>query len=223
MDTYVNSNAMLDALATEISACRLCDAYGIDVTHMPSTKHGVYPYILVIGVQPGKNAAKALRPFSGPAGRRLFQWLVSANIGATQDEILNRCYFTTLSKCYSSGNRRVASAIRNCFAFLSREMAILKPHLCLTLGPEPLATLFKYNGPIENVVGRAWTERTLGIELFGIFPADCRIVPLPSPASRWLQNDTNQRLVGDAIAILRASAALSMAIPFPTTANPFPS
>ncbi len=216
MDTHVNCNAMLDALATEISACRLCDAYGIDVAHMPSTNRGVYPSILVIGVQPEKNDAKALRPFSGPAGRRLFQWLASANIGATQDEILNRCYFTTLSKCYSSGSRQVANATKNCFAFLSREIALLKPHLCLTLGPEPLATLFKYNGPIGNVVGRIWTERTLGIELFGIFPPECRIVPLPSPTSRWLRNDTNQRLLDDAIAILRANAAPSTVISFPS-------
>ncbi|MDH3375729.1 MAG: hypothetical protein OEQ39_02015 [Gammaproteobacteria bacterium] len=216
MDTRVNCNAMLDALATEITVCRLCDAYGIDVTHMPLTNRGVYPSILVIGVQPEKNDAKTLRPFSGYGGRRLMQWLTAANIGATQSEILNRCYLTTLSKCYSSGNRRVANTTKNCFAFLSREIALLKPHLCITLGPEPLATLFKYKGPIENVIGRAWTERTLGIELFEIFPPECRIVPMPSPTSRWLRTDTNQRLLDDAITIIRAGAASSTVIPFPS-------
>jgi len=196
--------AALDVLASEISSCRLCDAFGVDVSHMPPINRGVPAAVLVIGVQPEKNDTQTLRPFSGAAGRQLFRWLNQAGIGVTDSELISRCYFTTLSKCYSPANRQVARATKICYAFLAKEIGLIEPKLCLTLGPEPLSALFKYTGPLENVVGRAWTEKTLGIELFGVFPADCTVVPLPSPSpsSRWLNDVENQERLQAAIAIV---------------------
>ncbi len=201
----VDPAVALRALGVEIAACRLCDAFGVEVRHRPALARKRPGDIVVVAVQPEAKADRSTHPFASPAGRRLLEWLVAADIGSTPEEVAARCHLTHLAKCHAAGGRRLTQAVRNCYAFLERELELLAPSLCITLGPEPLAALFNYHGPLESVVGRAWTEPSLGIDLFRILPAGCQVIPLPSPSphSPWLKRPAHRARLQRALAALR--------------------
>lgn len=203
----------LEALARDIAGCRLCDAYGLPVTHVAPLvqSRAATAELLLVGAQPDKADVKAGRPLSGAAGRRLLEWLVIAGLGATPAEAAGRCRLTWLARCHLPGGRRLSQAAQNCYAFLEREVRLAPPAACVTLGPEPLAALFGFRGPLEHVVGRRWTEAEFGVELFRILPQGCPIVPLPAPtpASPWL------RRPGNAQRLRRALRALAGALSAP--------
>ena len=203
--TSVDPAVSLRTLAVEIAACRLCDALGVEVRHRSALSLDRPGDIVIVAVQPEAKAEGSGRPFAGPAGRRLLEWLVSADIGGTPEEVAARCHLTHLAKCHAASGRRLTQAVRNCYAFLERELELLAPSLCITLGPEPLAALFNYHGPLESVVGRAWTEPSLGIDLFRILPAGCQVIPLPSPSphSPWLKRPAHRARLQRALAALR--------------------
>lgn len=193
----------LSTLAAEISGCRLCDTDGIAVQHGPPLARGSGSKLFVIGIQPGRTELEAAEAFSGPAGKRLMSWLVSAGLGQTREEIFRRAYFTSLCKCRIRNHSELGPAVHNCQPFLLRQIRLLNPAVACTLGVKPLQALFGYSGAVEELIGRSFSEEDLGV-LFPIFPERCLIVPLPhpSPRSRWLNDPTNQTKLVKAIEIL---------------------
>ncbi len=206
----VDPAVSLRALAVEIAACRLCDAFGVEVRHRPALVPERPGDIVVVAVQPEAKTQHGAHPFASPTGRRLLEWLVAADIGATPEEVAARCHLTHLAKCHAAGGRRLTQAVRNCYAFLEHELKLLAPSLCITLGPEPLAALFDYHGPLESVVGRTWSEQSLGIDLFRILPEGCQVIPLPSPSphSPWLRQPAHRACLQRALAALRTCGAV---------------
>jgi len=198
----------LQALSTEISHCRLCDKEGLLVEHAPPLQRGSGSALLVIGEQPGKTELATAAAFSGPAGQRLISWLISSGLGQSREEIFQRAYFTSLCKCHIVHGDQLNSAIHNCYPFLIRQVDLLSPRIVCTLGREPLVHLLRYEGSLEDAIGRTWRERDLGF-LFPLFPRDCVIVPFPhpSPRSRWLNNPNNRKRLEAAIEQLRRELA----------------
>ena len=194
----------LEMLAMEVSDCRLCEAHGMALNHLPAIHRGDCARMIVIGAQPEKADINSRQLFSGLAGKRMLKWLVRAGVGKEVEDVLARVYFTTLSKCHTTTGRDLSQAIRHCSFFIERELKLVKPRICVTLGKEPLDRLFRYAGVLEDVVGREWTESELGIHMFPILPEGCRIIPLPKPSSitMWARDDDRAERLNQALTLI---------------------
>jgi len=158
--------------------------------------------VFVIGEQPGRTELKTGVAFSGLAGTRLMDWLTRAGLGTTREEILQHVHLTSLCKCSVLFKRDFDKAARNCFPFLKRQIDLICPKICLTLGAVPLRVLFDYNGPLDKLIGTVWDEKAFVRErLFPVLPNGCKIVPLPhpSPSNRWMNSAENKVRLGSVL------------------------
>ena len=183
----------LAALHDEIAACRRCAKAGYSVE---SVSHLVVSgpadaRLMVVGQAPPSERSSHGRPFSGPAGQRLFQWLAEA--GWEEEDFRARCYITAITKCYpgkaAKGDRRPTAAEQKlCRPFLDRELALVRPEVIVLVGGLAIQTFLGQNG-LEDIVGKV------------IVRADVRYVPLPHPsgASLWLNAPHNQARVHKAL------------------------
>ncbi len=183
----------LAALHDEIAACRRCAKAGYSVE---SVSHLVVSgpadaRLMVIGQAPPSERSSHGRPFSGPAGQRLFQWLAEA--GWEEEDFRARCYITAITKCYpgkaAKGDRRPTAAEQQlCRPFLDRELALVRPEVIVLVGGLAIQTFLGQNR-LEDIVGKV------------IVRADVRYVPLPHPsgASLWLNAPHNQVRVHKAL------------------------
>jgi uracil-DNA glycosylase len=161
--------------------------------------------ILVIGIEPGSTEVKQQKAFSGPAGKRLIGWLEAAGLGSTRQDVLQRSYLTSLTKCTIKTNSRRRAAVSNCYRFLERQIELIRPKVCVTLGLEPFTLLFETESSMEGIVGERFIESDLRQTLIPLLPEGCTIIPLPhpSPLSRWLNDAGNKRKLEKALELLR--------------------
>ena len=186
----------LAALHREIGACRKCVQAGHDVESAPHlvVSGPVGARLMVIGQAPPSERSSHGRPFSGPAGQRLFKWLAKA--GWDEQDFRARCYITAIIKCYPGkavkGDRRPTAAERKlCRPFLDRELALVRPAVIVLVGGLAIDT-FLGDNRLEDIVGRVAVR------------GDVRYVPLPHPsgASLWLNAPQNQTRVSQALKAL---------------------
>jgi len=160
---------------------------------------------MVVGQAPGVQEWGNGRPFSGPAGRRLFQWFGEA--GWREDEFRATQYITAITKCYpgkplrpatsskpqSHGDRVPSAAQRNlCAPFLEQELEIIQPELILPIGRVAI-NRFLGEGKLANLIG-------------DVFERNGRLVlpfPHPSGANVWLNRPESKRLIEAALHHLR--------------------
>ena len=185
----------LAALHDEIAACRRCAEAGYTVE---SVSHLVVSgpadaRLMVIGQAPPSERSSHGRPFSGPAGQRLFKWLSEA--GWEEEDFRARCYITAITKCYpgkaAKGDRRPSSVEQKlCRPFLDRELALIHPQVIVLVGGLAIHTFLGENR--LDIVGHM-------VERHGV-----RHVPLPHPsgASLWLNVPENQARVRKALQTL---------------------
>ena len=190
------ANCKLAALHRQIAACRQCAEAGYTVESVP---HWVVSgpadaRLMVIGQAPPSERSSHGRPFSGPAGQRLFKWLAEA--GWEEKDFRARCYITAITKCYpgkaAKGDRRPTAAEQKlCRPFLERELALVRPEVIVVVGGLAIQTFLGENR-LEDIVGKV------------IVRADVRYVPLPHPsgASLWLNVPHNQARVRKALQAL---------------------
>jgi len=199
--------ATLAALHAEILACRRCTLAGYRVEGTPVL--GGTPEMLarprrvmLVGQAPGRMEAGNGRPFSGPAGKRLFSWLIG--IGVDEESFRRQVYMAALTRCYPGpspsghGDRRPsAHELLLCRQFLDRQMEIVQPELVLLVGG--MAT--------EAFLGKLKLEEAIGHlhERDGV-----RYVPLPHPsgASTWLNDPAHQALLGQALNLIHDSGLI---------------
>ena len=71
--------ATLPALHAELHACRRCAEAGHFIVSPPIFAGSPAARLMIVGQAPGRvEQERTHRPFSGPAGKRLFRWLAEA-------------------------------------------------------------------------------------------------------------------------------------------------
>jgi len=192
----MQASRKLAALHREIGACRKCAEAGYDIESVPHlvVSGPADARLMVIGQAPPSERSSRGRPFSGPAGQRLFKWLVEA--GWEEEDFRARCYITAVTKCYpgkaSKGDRRPTAVEQQlCRPFLDRELALVRPAVVVLVGGLAIGT-FLGDNRLEDIVGRL------------VVRDDVRYVPLPHPsgASLWLNAPHNQTRVHKALKAL---------------------
>ncbi|NMO89552.1 UdgX family uracil-DNA binding protein [Actinomycetospora sp. TBRC 11914] len=154
----------LETLRERAAACTACELH----EGTTGTVFGVGPTtarVMFVGEQPGDQEDRKLEPFVGPAGRLLDEALVEAGI-ARED-----AYVTNAVKHFSfrrQGNRRIhqtpkAGHIRACRPWLDGELALVRPHVLVTLGATAGKALLgsSFRITAERGQPRPWEGSTL--------------------------------------------------------------
>ena len=197
----------LAALHQEILACRRCALAGYHVEGAPVL--GGTPdmltdahHVMLIGQAPGRVEAGNGRPFSGPAGKRLFGWL--AGVGIAEDAFRRQVYMAAMTRCYPGpsptghGDRRPTSReLALCRRFLDRQIDLVVPQLVLLVGGLAIEA-FLGKLKLDEAVGR-FHERNAWRYL---------ALPHPSGASTWLNDPSHQALLRRSLDLLRASGLI---------------
>ncbi len=138
--------AALDAIASEVRACRRCRLSEQRTQAVPGEGHPDTEVVFV-GEGPGQNEDRLGRPFVGAAGSMLEGLL--AMVGWRRDEV----FITNVVKCRPPNNRDPEpDEMAACAPFLRRQMEILDPALVVTLGRFSLQT-FMPGDTISRVHG----------------------------------------------------------------------
>jgi uracil-DNA glycosylase len=153
---------------------------------------------MTVGQAPGRHEAEVThKPFSGPAGRRLFRWLAEAGFAETEFRATQA--MTAITKCYpgphpAGRGDRVPSRAEQalCAPWLERELALVSPRVLIPIGGLAIRYFLGDDGPMTARIG----ER---------FEQNGRIlVPLPHPsgASQWFNVAENKARLARALGIL---------------------
>jgi uracil-DNA glycosylase len=188
----------LVTLQNQMRACRRCLEAGYPISPGAVFSGPASAHVIVVGQAPGITETQAGRPFNGPSGRRLFDWLARA--GWEEAQFRATQYMSAVTKCYpgkASGGKgdRVPTRAEQklCAPFLERELALVCPKVIVPVGGLAVRR-FLGSVRLAEVVGGVVQDRQ------GRW-----IVPLPHPsgASLWLNRPENQEKVEQAIARLR--------------------
>jgi uracil-DNA glycosylase len=182
-----------------IHSCRLCT--GLPTVAVPKIHGSAGARIMVVGqaLSLAESIDAAARPFDDATGRTLRRWLGVEEATFYDPDLF---YLTALGKCFpgkASGGGDLPPR-RACYAgdghgggdWLRQELALLRPHLILTLGARAFRYFEPGDGPHTPHVGvaRRWRDTIL-------FP-----LPHPSGANRaW--HARNRRQLEEAIAMLQ--------------------
>lgn len=196
--TVEDRQRRLEAHQAAIRACTACVAAGFIPESRPVFRGHTGQRIMVIGQAPAEHREENPIPYSGASGRTLRRWLAQA--GFPEDALHERCYLTSLTKCFPGPSRsgkgdRAPSAreIALCRPHLEGEIALVQPEVILALGR--LASIyFVGNRPLAQLVGQSFTHGT------------AVVVPLPHPSgvSHWLNVPAHRALLDRALALLDA-------------------
>lgn len=150
-------------------------------------------WLMMVGQAPGSTECESGRPFNGPSGTRLFDWLAEA--GWDEASFRATQYMTAVTKCYpgrasaGKGDRAPSRAEQKlCAPFLRREVSLVDPEVIVPVGS--LA--------IQRFVGKVRLNDVVG----EIIETDERlIVPLPHPSgvNLWLNRSENHERVTRAL------------------------
>ena len=180
----------------ELGACRACPAM-IPPVIMPRP---VVSPIYLVGQAPGSREGVLGRPFAWTAGKQLFRWFET--LGVDEETFRSRVYIAAVCRCFPgktrAGGDRVPDAgeIERCSRWMTRELAILRPRLVITVG-RLAAERFLPAAPLAELIGVK--HRGEGFE----------VVPLPHPsgASSWWKMEPGKTLTARALALLGRHAA----------------
>ena len=199
------SSSSLTRIQEEMRRCRRCLEKGFPITPGAIFSGPASARVMIVGQAPGKRDEGSGRPFSGPAGRRLFQWF--AAVGWEEEEFRATHYITAMTKCYpgkplrpttspkpeSHGDRVPSAAERNlCAPFLEQELEIIQPELILPIGRVAI-NHFLGEGRLTNLIGKVFEQNGQLILPF----------PHPSGANVWLNRPESKRLIEAALGQLR--------------------
>ncbi|GAC1665880.1 MAG: hypothetical protein PVS3B1_01610 [Ktedonobacteraceae bacterium] len=152
--------------------------------------------MMVIGQAPGHLPIAKDRPFSGPGGRVLQNWLEIAGFPAGY--LHAHAYLSSLTRCDPGRNPRGGGdrkpsppELTLCRPYLDAELAIVHPQVVLLVGGMAIETFFG-KCTLEQIIG-TYQERN------GML-----FLPLPHPSgvSRWLNNSEHKKLHQLALNIL---------------------
>jgi len=203
--------ATLIALHEELRSCRRCAEAGYFIVSPPISAGSPTAPLMIVGQAPGRvEQERTHRPFSGPAGKRLFRWLAEA--GWAEEAFRSTHYMTAVTKCYpgphpSGRGDRVPGKEEQalCRPWLEQELALVQPRIVVPIGGLAIGRFLIHSAPLHDVIGRVfarpnddgqltpWAQQHL--------PPHSQVVPLPHPsgASQWFNDAGNQALLRQAL------------------------
>ncbi len=129
-------------LAEEARSCPLCEKMQ-DKTAVLSDLNGtIFPKVMFIAEAPGRQGAdRTRRPFWGDRSGDNFQILLDS-IGLSRDEVFITNSVMCSPRSDTGANRKPSRGeIKNCSAFLKRQIELIGPKVVATLGTVALAAL----------------------------------------------------------------------------------
>lgn len=205
----------LPALHAQLRGCRRCADAGHVVVEPPICAGSPTARLMIVGQAPGRvEQERTHRPFSGPAGKRLFRWLAEA--GWAEEDFRAANYMTAITKCYPGphpagrGDRVPGPAEQAlCRPWLEQELALVQPQVVVPVGGLATQRFLGNGSRLSEIIGRAfirplddhrltpWAQQHL--------PPRCQVIPLPHPsgASQWFNNAGNQALLRQALGHLQ--------------------
>lgn len=198
MDNTLANEEAICKLHAEMRACHRCREAGYSITPGAVFSGSASARLMVVGQAPGSTECETGRPFNGPSGKRLFDWLKQA--GWDETSFRTTHYMTAITKCYpgrspnGKGDRTPTRAEQKlCAPFLERELALVQPEIIVPVGSLAVRR-FLGRVRLTDVVGKVVQKEKGPI-----------IVPLahPSGANLWLNREENQHQVMQALEHLR--------------------
>ena len=179
----------------DLISCHRCADVGYFVGSAPIFTLNEGAVFMTVGQAPGRQEAEVThKPFSGPAGKRLFRWLAQA--GFDEADFRATQAMTAITKCYpgphpAGRGDRVASRVEQvlCAPWLEQEIALINPKVLIPIGGLAIGRFLGNGQPLTDLIG----ER---------FERDGRIlVPLPHPsgASQWFNVPENKARLARAL------------------------
>jgi DNA polymerase len=162
-----SKEAVLEAVASEVKACRRCGLWKTRKNAVPGDG-SPEAQIVFVGEAPGYWEDVKGKPFVGAAGKFLDALLAEAGLQRSQVFIGN------VLKCRPPGNREPAqSEIEACTPFLDRQILALQPKIIVTLGNYSTAYIFaKAELPFKGITearGKFCQAKVLGLAVT-VFP-----------------------------------------------------
>jgi uracil-DNA glycosylase len=156
----------LEGLARQADGCRRCPLWK-DATQTVFGEGAPSARVVFVGEQPGDQEDIAGKPFVGPAGRLLDEFLIDAGIERSDTYVTNAVKHF---KFEPRGKRRIhakpnAGEVSACRWWLDHELAIIRPQLVVALGATAAQSLLGKAVPITKMRGQT-IERDDGLRIF---------------------------------------------------------
>lgn len=156
--------------------------------------------VMIIGQAPGRYELESSKPFSGPAGKRLWQWF--DGLGCAEDLIRSCAHITAVAKCYPglgpNGKDDASPSTRQqkkCLPWLEEEFGHARPKLLVLVGSVATKAILGKDAGMK-LVGEHITERIWGRKVTVI------VLPHPSGLNRWPNIPANKPRFAKALDLL---------------------
>ena len=148
---------VLAALAAEVAACTRCPLLVPGRTQTVFGEGSPTARLMFVGEAPGETEDRTGRPFVGKAGVLLTD-MITKGMGLTREDV----YIANILKSRPPNNRDpLPDEVRNCFPFLERQIAIIRPEYLCILGKPAAQALLQTALPLGRLRGK-W-HRVRGI------------------------------------------------------------
>lgn len=174
-------SAQLDALLSEIRACRACAAeFGHEPR--PVLRVNVETRLLICGQAPGRRVHSSGIPFDDPSGDRLREWLGIDRVTFDSDP---RIGVAPMAFCFPGANPKAGDypPPPRCAALWRRRLLACLPKVELTL----LVGVYAQRWALRETARRSMSETVAAWRSYG--PA---VIPLPHPSWRstaWMRRN----------------------------------
>lgn len=200
MTPWTGLQGSLDNLHSRLGACRRCTGAGYFIGSTPIFSGAPGAIFMTVGQAPGRHEAEVThKPFSGPAGKRLFRWLATA--GFNEADFRATQAMTAITKCYPgphAAGRGDRVPIRKeqalCAPWLEEELTVINPMVLILIGGLAIGRFLGTDRPMTGLIGEC-------------FELDGRtLVPLPHPsgASQWFNQPENKERLARALEVLES-------------------
>ena len=114
--------------------------------------------VMLIGEAPGHEEEKALRPFEGPAGKKLDKILEAMGLNRDEIYVTNLVKFRPATPRQTTNNRKPSPAEVAAFMPVIREeIRIVRPQCIVALGATPLEALLQTDSTVSSM-RESWHE-----------------------------------------------------------------
>jgi len=114
--------------------------------------------LMLIGEAPGHEEEKALRPFEGPAGKKLDKILEAMGLNRDEVYVTNLVKFRPATPRQTTNNRKPSPGeVATFMPVIREEIRIVRPQCIVALGATPLEALLQTDSTVSSMRG-SWHE-----------------------------------------------------------------